>query len=428
MKTPRSSAYLYSQGWLSLAALRGLQVAGLTLAMLGLAGAWLMKSEGTAGTVFLNGDGGVPQLTLLLAGRDIVYCYYHQPCKDQDQRTGLLQPPNTDTLMLVKIAQNRISVLNIPRDTNVGEYDPRQSLASQKVNSRYWSSGVEGLRAAVEEITGERVDSYVVVRADYVARVIDALGGLDVTVPAGGIEWVDKAAGVDLHLEEGKHHLTGEDAVLYLRVRKGFGDDYGRIDHQKQALTQLVDRLKKPQGLTALPTIVGGVGNGVETNLDPNLLGQLLPHLSEMKLSFATLPTDPIAGTYNLAVNRERLAQVWNPLPPTDEERTKAPVSIYTSQSELGHALAEALGQLGYEVTVKETSLNHESSQVLTSDNVQAAEELAMTLGLPRLQGERFKVPPGEVGIVLADSVSELGALRAYIKAKEIVPPSKEKE
>lgn len=35
----------------------------------------------------------------------------------------------------------------------------------------------------METITGERVDSYVIVRTDYVERVINALGGLDVTVP-----------------------------------------------------------------------------------------------------------------------------------------------------------------------------------------------------------------------------------------------------
>lgn len=379
-----------------------------------LSGLWLTRSTEYIAS-YSSSNQPIPKLSILLAGRDIVYCYYHQPCKNQDQRTGLLQPPNTDTLMLIKLQEGRISVLNIPRDTNVGEYNPNESKAAQKVNSRYWSGGPEGLRAAVEEITGERVDHYVVVRADYVAKVINALGGLDVTVPAGGIRWIDKAAGVDLQLEEGNHHLEGEKAVLYLRVRKGFGDDYGRIDHQKQALTQLAGRFKTPQGITAIPTILGGIGHGVETDLDPNAVAQLLPQLSGMQLNFATLPTNQIPGTYNLEVNREKLAEIWSGVH-TDVPLADATVTIYSADESLANALQHALQQIGYHVRIRPTTLAT-VSQVLTGDNVQAAEELANTLGLPRLQGERFPVASGEVGILLGKNVPELGALIEYQKA-----------
>lgn len=410
------------------AALRGLQVFGLSLGALSLGGLAILQGASNQPAP-LTSSGEVPQFTMLLAGRDIVYCYYHQPCKNQDQRTGLLQTPNTDTLMLVKVSGNSVNVLNIPRDTNVGEFSYRQSPAEQKVNSKYWSGGPQALTQAVEEITGERVDSYVIVRADYVARVIDALGGLDVTIPEPGIEWVDKAAGVNLKLPPGNHHLGGEDAVLYMRVRKGFGDDYGRIDHQKQALTQLANKLKTPQGLTALPTIVGGVGNGVETNVNPNLLTELLPHLHGMKLRFATLPTDTIRGSFNLAVNREKLAQIWTtgdqagagaPGTPQAEELATIPITIHDGSGlGLGEALKRALGVLGYmRVEVLPLPKSNDATQVFTGENVQAAEELADTLGVPRLQGERFPVSGKEIGILLgADAAAQLGALKQAYSA-----------
>lgn len=144
--------------------------------------------------------------------------------------------------------------------------------------------------------------------------------------------------------------------MLYLRVRKGFGDDYGRIDHQKQALAQLAAKLRSPRGLAALPTILGGIGNGVETNADPELLTALRPYLSNLKLSFATLPTDTIRGSFNLAVNREQLDRLWGdqPLPASPTPNVKVSV-VDASGAGLGAAAQRALNTLGYgRVTVRQ--------------------------------------------------------------------------
>lgn len=396
-----------------------MQAFGLSLSTLTLGGLAVLSTSGGSASLAVPA-GQAPQFSVLLAGRDISYCYYRQPCKDQNQREGVIQTPNTDTLMVVKVEGAQVRVLNIPRDTNVGDFDPEKGAAEQKVNGQYWEGGPEALVSAVETITGERVDNYVIVRSDYVESVIDALGGLDVSVPEGGIEWIDQAAGVNLKLDAGNHHLGGKDAVLYLRVRKGFGDDYGRIDHQKQALTQLAGRLKTPRGLAALPTILGGIGNGVETNADPNLLVALQPYLSQMKLSFATLPTDTIRGSFNLAVNRERLSQVWGDAPPVTTDAPSIKVSIADASGEnLGEALKQALSVLGYtDVNTRTIAASNEPSQVFTQQNVTEASTLADTLNLPRLQGERFPVESGEVGILLgADARSHLAALRALAPA-----------
>lgn len=414
--------------WLSSRRARALQLAALSLAALCGGGYYAMSSAPSEARYLQAGD-TLPHFTLLLAGRDVIYCYYHQPCKDQNQRKGVIQTANTDTLMLIKVDGTRVSVLSIPRDTTVGDFDPEKPPADQKVNSRYWTGGPQGLVSAVETITGERVDNYLIVRTDEVGRIIDALGGLDVDVPKGGIEWIDKAADVNLQLSEGPHHLSGKEAVWFLRVRKGFGDDYGRIDHQKQAMSQLVSKLSSPQGLSALPTILSVAGQ-METNLDPAaLLPTFMPYLRQFKLSFATLPTDTIPHSFNLAVNREKLAQIWGTAAqPSAGTPLQTDVTVLIedasgtagagqagaqagTQPGLGQKLAQALELLGYhKVRLSTIAPRQEPSQVFTQSDVGAAGQLADLLGLSRLQGERFPIEDGQVGILLGGDARKVFA------------------
>ncbi|GAA4008486.1 LCP family protein [Deinococcus rubellus] len=418
--------------------IRPLQLAALTLAGLCGGGYYALSASGQgSGAVVLSGS--LPNFTLLLAGRDVIYCYYHQPCKDQNQRKGVIQTSNTDTLMLVKVRGRRVSVLSIPRDTNVGEFDPRKSAADQKVNAKYWDGGPQALVSAVETITGERVDNYLIVRTEEAARVIEALGGLDVNVPKGGIEWIDKAADVNLKLSAGPHHLDGQEGVWYLRVRKGFGDDYGRIDHQKQALSQLASKLTTARGLSALPTILSVMG-GVETNLDPGLLQSVQPVLSQFKLSFATLPTNTIPHSFNLAVDRQKLAQVWGDAlssapsggGPTSQDKANlnkaGQVTVLledASGAQLGPAMVRALNESGYpKVQLSTLPRSNEQSQVFTQTDVEVAQQLADQLNLPRLQGERFAVQPGQIGVLLGSDARQLfAALNRFAPHPPVTQP-----
>lgn len=395
-------------------------IAGTAILWMALASARLQSGHSVA----RHGD----DLTILVAGRDVAYCGYRLRCKDQNQRHDLFQGINTDTLMVVKLSGSRLDVLNIPRDTNVGEFNPELGLSEQKVNSQYQAGGPQRLRRAVEEITGGPIDRHVILNEDFVAEAVTALGGLDVDVPSGGIRWKDEAAGVDLDLAPGQHHLTGHEAVWYLRVRKGVGDDWGRIDHQKQAITQLLGRLRSAQGLRAVPTLLNSFSNSVETDLDPEALAALAPRLSDLKVNFATLPTAPIRGTFNLAADQIALAEVWsNPYLDTlrrsqrlqrevsgETEPESGPSVLQTpvivrdaSGAEMGEALAAMLQKIGLQRVEVLTEAPSSTSQVLTGTATGAARELSLLLGFPNLQGDRFDVPAGAVVLLLGEDAAE---------------------
>ncbi len=422
---PRTFYEQAPRGGRGAATWRAWQLSALTLSALALGGSWTLSHAAlsAARPPPVAVPGQPPSFTVLLAGRDIAYCYYRTPCRDQNTRTGLWQPPNTDTIMLLKVNGTRVNALSIPRDTNVGPFRPGAGIAVQKVNSQYFRAGPQALASAVEQITGERVDYYAVVNTSFVAAVVNALGGLDVTVPdipaygdpsKRGIYFDDNAADLHVHLTPGRHHLSGPASVAYLRMRKGFGDDYGRMDHQKAAVAQLVDKLKTPSGLAgALPTIFRGLSGSVESNLDPALLEQMLPYLNGYQLNFATLPTSEVRGTTNLAVDRAELARVWGAGAQVPTQRAMTARIFDASGANLGGKVAWALGQRGVRVAgVEAEPPSGERSQVFTLDQVAGASAVARWLSLPSLQGLRFPVPSGEVGVYLgADAAKRYAEL-----------------
>ncbi|MFC6618353.1 hypothetical protein [Deinococcus radiophilus] len=77
----------------------------------------------------------------------------------------------------------------------------------------------------------------------------------------------------------------------------------------------MLSKVRSPQGLRAVPTLLGGFGQNIETNLDPDRLAALLPYLSQLDLAFSTLPTQDIEGSFNLAADHLALSEVWsNPM------------------------------------------------------------------------------------------------------------------
>ncbi|AFZ66960.1 LCP family protein [Deinococcus peraridilitoris] len=394
----------YSEAGRTVPVWRAWQLASIALATLSLAGYWTLTS--TAGEVrraaLVTPEGQPPRFTVLLAGRDIAYCYYRTPCQDQNSERAQRES-RTDTLMLMKVDGTRVNILTVPRDTQAGSFDSFLDAGSQKINAAYAFGGPEQLVSRIEEITGERIDYYAVVRTDFVAAVISALGGLVVNVPAK-IDFDDYAAGLHVHLESGPQRLNGKEAVAFLRMRKGVGDDYGRMDHQKAAIAQLVDKLRTPGGLAgALPAILRGFSGSVQTNADPALIQQMVPYLRDYKLSFATLPTREIPGTTNLMPDREALAELWGGASTTLASEQSVPVRIVdASGTGLGPKVAWALKARGFRVTeVSDSAISGERSQVFTLSEVGSAESVSRWLDLPRLQGLRFPVERGEVGVYL---------------------------
>lgn len=136
-----------------------------------------------------------------------------------------LEGTRSDSMMLVMIDQStkQTHVITLPRDT----YHPvegHNAQGAKKLNAVYgFKKGgkTAGLEAAVEDITGVKIDYYVEIKYEGVKSVVDLLGGIPVEVPFD-MAYDDPFATPPLHidLKAGEQVLEGEDVIGYLRFRK----------------------------------------------------------------------------------------------------------------------------------------------------------------------------------------------------------------
>lgn len=185
---------------------------------------------------------------------------------------GDVSGARSDTTLVVHIPEgrSRATVVSIPRDTLVTRPDCTTSSGrtlpeAERVmfNSVYSLAGPACVVKTVESMSGIRMDHYMEIDFAGFKGLVDALGGVDVTVeqPIGG-----RNGG--LWLDAGGHHLNGEEALRFVRTRHGIGDgsDLGRIGLQQQFLVALLSEVKQQQILTS-PTKLYRVADAATRSL-----------------------------------------------------------------------------------------------------------------------------------------------------------------
>ncbi|MET9446305.1 LCP family protein [Streptomyces cinerochromogenes] len=233
----------------------------------------------------------------------------------------------SDTAMVVHIdaGRTRATVVSIPRDTLVTRPScPRSSGGSTApaygamFNTAYEVGGPVCAVKTVESLTGVRMDHYLEVDFSGFAKLVDALGGVDVTT---GQDIDDDKS--HLHLEAGTHHLDGTRALALARTRHGIGDgsDLGRIGLQQTLVKALLEQLSDA-GLLTDPVRLYEVADAVTAGLttDTGLdslnelmsLGRSLKDLSPDRVRTVTMPVVTAPSDPNRVVADEPAAgELW---------------------------------------------------------------------------------------------------------------------
>jgi LCP family protein required for cell wall assembly len=185
-------------------------------------------------------------------------------------------PSRADTIMLVRAAFGSVRKLSIPRDS----FAQIPGHGAQKINAAYALGGPALMIRTVEGFMGNDVQVNHLIEVDFddFPKLIDALGGIDVTVEQRICSPPFDNFWKGLHFKKGEHHLDGERALGFARIRKNAcapnETDIERAERQQQVLTAIKGSVVSPGTFFRLPLVSWRAPKALKTDMKgPQLMG-----------------------------------------------------------------------------------------------------------------------------------------------------------
>jgi polyisoprenyl-teichoic acid--peptidoglycan teichoic acid transferase len=215
-----------------------------------------------------------------------------------------------DVIRLVRIdfLNPKVTVLEMPRDLWVAIPDVADNLNGQdheKLNQAYLYGNpgfgytddpAQGPGLLARTLTlnfGTQIDHYAAVNMRTFEKIVNAVDGIDVTLP----ETVDGRTATDTNKRllflSGTHHLDGTQALTLARIR--IEGVFARAENQNRVLCALRDKLTSPTVITKIPDLIRSFQGAIQTDLSPEQLGQLACIGTQIKsgnIVFATFPSE----------------------------------------------------------------------------------------------------------------------------------------
>ena len=198
-------------------------------------------------------------------------------------RTGLR---NADSIMLVRTdpGRQRITYLSIPRDLRV----EIPGFGFNRINAAYSFGGPRLMMRTIRRYTNLPVNHLAVVDFGRFEQLIDALGGVEVNVPApvrtNRFDCPFKTPAAcrswgGWRFGKGRQTLDGRRALVYSRVRQNElnpgENDLTRAERQQQVLQAIASKLTSIGTLARLPSVGDDLLAPLATDLTPTEFLQL---------------------------------------------------------------------------------------------------------------------------------------------------------
>lgn len=146
-----------------------------------------------------------------------------------------------DTMIFANVnpEKRKITLVSIPRDLYYN---------NRKINSYYALYGMEELKRILSNITGYRIDKYVLIDMYAFIEVVDLIGGVDVHLDSPVIDptykTFDGGEWSTLYYRAGDYHLNGKQALRLARTRHT-SSDFARAERQQMILKSIQKKARE---------------------------------------------------------------------------------------------------------------------------------------------------------------------------------------
>jgi len=321
---------------------------------------------------------------------------------------------NTDTILVLSLdtTQHKVNVMSIPRDTmsNV-------SRKVKKINAAYAVGGkgnIDQLKTEIRYLMGFEVDNYIVVNLDAFEEIIDALGGVKIDVQRD-MHYEDPYQDLYIHIEKGEQILNGEEAIGFVRYRKGYAEgDLGRVKAQQQFIEALAKQVATPATVGKLPKLSSIILENMTTDLTTGELIWFGTKALELNmaedLTMHILPGEArtVNGLSYYVPKKKELLEIvnnhFNPYPnmitqlnvidvatipqPVEKVEEEVVEEVVTEGEVLEGEASETLEDEAGENGVTNEATNTENENVVSDENTEGSNEVLTEETPAEVQGE----------------------------------------
>jgi polyisoprenyl-teichoic acid--peptidoglycan teichoic acid transferase len=253
-----------------------------------------------------EGSPGTKRVNILLLGVD--RRPHHDPAQDG--------PPNTDSIHILSLdpISKTATALSLPRDLYLEIPSPEKKgeFWEARVNTAYRlgeeaehpGGGAAFAKRVIEYNFHLPIDYYAIVDWVAFADVIDALGGVWVTVPETltNVEGFNPRDGnsFTITIPAGTHYMDAITALAYARFRGDDQNDFGRIERQQAVMRAAADEALRAGWLTQAPKLYDRFRSAIQTDLGASRIPGLV--LLAKSIGIENVRTVSLAGPNHEAV------------------------------------------------------------------------------------------------------------------------------